>query len=166
MMLSRDVATPYFAVKRLVQAFLLSSVLLHNQTLAATDDSDCAIVLSADDAMRFSSTEILAKKSCPIISLTLHHTGRLPRASMGHNWVLTKEADFRGVVSDGVMAGPANSYILEGDSRVVAVTKLIGGGESTTVSFPTEKMETSERYIFFCSYPGHWGIMKGTFLLT
>ncbi len=165
-MLVQGTAGPYSIVKAILPVILGFSVVLHNQSYAETDDADCAVVLSADDAMRFSSAEIVAKQSCSVISLTLHHTGRLPRASMGHNWVLTKEVDFRGVVSDGVMAGSANSYIAEGDSRVVAFTKLIGGGESTTISFSTEKMKASERYVFFCSYPGHWGIMKGTFLLT
>ena len=127
---------------------------------------DCSLVISAGDAMQFSSTEIVATQSCAVITVTLMHTGKLPASGMGHNWVLTREADFRGVVSDGVDAGASNNFILERDSRVLAFTRMIGGGESTAVSFSTENMKTSEKYIFFCSYPGHWGIMKGTFLLT
>ena len=127
---------------------------------------DCSLVISAGDAMQFSSTEIVATQSCAIITVTLMHTGKLPASGMGHNWVLTREADFRGVVSDGVDSGASNNFILKGDSRVLAFTRMIGGGESTAVSFSTENMKTSEKYIFFCSYPGHWGIMKGTFLLT
>ena len=108
----RGSVRPYSIVKGILQVILGLSVVLHNQTFADTEDTDCFVVLSADGAMRFSSAEIVAKQSCSVISLTLHHTGRLPRASMGHNWVLTKEVDFRGVVSDGVMAGSANRYIV------------------------------------------------------
>ena len=132
----------------------------------AVIEPDCSVEISAGDAMQFSSTEIVATQSCAVITVTLMHTGKLPASGMGHNWVLTREADFRGVVSDGVDAGASNNFILEGDSRVLAFTRMIGGGESTAVSFSTENMKTSEKYIFFCSYPGHWGIMKGTFLLT
>ena len=85
---------------------------------------------------------------------------------MGHNWVLTRESDFRGVISDGIDAGASNNFIKEGDPRVLAFTRMIGGGETTAVSFSTKNIEAGEKYIFFCSYPGHWGIMKGTFLLS
>ena len=127
---------------------------------------DCSLVISAGDAMQFNSTKILVRESCAIITVTLMHTGKLPASGMGHNWVLTRETDFRGVVSDGLNAGASNNFLLEGDSRVLAFTKMIGGGESTAVSFSTESIKVGEKYTFFCSYPGHWGIMKGTFLLT
>ena len=63
---------------------------------------DCSLVISAGDAMQFSSTEIVATQSCAVITVTLMHAGKLPASGMGHNWVLTREADFRGVVSNGV----------------------------------------------------------------
>ena len=127
---------------------------------------DCSLVISAGDAMQFSSTEIFVRESCAIITVTLMHTGKLPASGMGHNWVLTRETDFRGVISDGLNAGASNNFLLEGDARVLAFTKMIGGGESTAVSFSTKSIKVGEKYTFFCSYPGHWGIMKGTFLLT
>ena len=40
---------------------------------------------------------------------------------------------------------------------------MIGGGETTAVSFSTTGIEVGEKYTFFCSYPGHWGIMKDVF---
>ncbi|MDG1988101.1 MAG: azurin [Halieaceae bacterium] len=127
---------------------------------------DCSLVITAGDAMQFSSTELVVTESCAVITVTLMHTGKLPALGMGHNWVLTREADFRGVVSDGVDAGGSNNFILEGDSRVLAFTKMIDGGGSTAVRFSTKNIKTGEKYIFFYSYPDHWGIMKRTFLLT
>ena len=132
----------------------------------AVIEPDCSVEISAGDSMQFSSNEIVVKESCAVITLTLIHTGKLPAAGMGHNWVLTRESDFRGVVSDGIDAGASNNFIKEGDPRVLAFTRMIGGGETTAVSFSTKSIEVGKKYIFFCSYPGHWGIMKGTFLLS
>ena len=132
----------------------------------AVIEPDCSVEISAGDAMQFSSTEIVLKESCAVITVTLIHTGKLPAAGMGHNWVLTRKSDFRGVISDGIDAGASNDFIKEGDPRVLAFTRLIGGGETAAVSFSTRGIEVGEKYIFFCSYPGHWGIMKGTFLLS
>ena len=129
-------------------------------------DPECSVEISAGDAMQFSSTEVVVKESCAVITVTLIHTGKLPAAGMGHNWVLTREADFRGVISDGIDAGASNNFIKEGDPRVLAFTRMIGGGETTAVSFSTTGIEVGEKYTFFCSYPGHWGIMKGTFSLS
>ncbi len=84
---------------------------------------------------------------------------------MGHNWVLTTEADFKGVAMDGGSAGLKNNYLKEGDTRVLAATAIIGGGESTSVTFSTDGLTAGTAYTFFCSFPGHWGIMKGTFTL-
>ena len=83
--------------------------------------------------------------------------------AMGHNWVLTKTADMAGVASDGATASVANDHIKPGDARVIAHTKIVGGGESTTITFPTSALKKGEAYSFFCSFPGHSSIMKGAF---
>ena len=51
---------------------------------------DCSLVISAGDAMQFSSTEIVATQSCAAITVTLMHTGKLPASGMGHNFFLFK----------------------------------------------------------------------------
>jgi len=43
---------------------------------------------------------------------------------------------------------------------------LIGGGQSTTVAIPVGKLKAGESYAFFCSFPGHSSIMRGTISLT
>ena len=37
----------------------------------------------------------------------------------------------------GQKAGVVNDYLMDGDKRIIAATKLIGGGESTSVTFDT-----------------------------
>jgi azurin len=82
---------------------------------------------------------------------------------MGHNWVLTKTADLTPVATDGMGAGFAANHVKPGDARVIAFTKIVGGGQTTSVKFPTSKLKKGEAYSFFCSFPGHYSIMRGTF---
>jgi azurin len=85
---------------------------------------------------------------------------------MGHDWVLTKTADVASVANAGMNAGLVNNYQKPGDSRIVAATKVIGGGESTTVRFSTARLDAGVSYSYFCSAPGHFSIMKGRFVLN
>ena len=85
---------------------------------------------------------------------------------MGHNWVLTKTADVQAVAADGIPAGVANQYVKTGDTRVIAHTKVLGPGESDSVTFSVKKLTATDSYTFFCSFPGHSGIMKGTLKLV
>jgi len=46
---------------------------------------------------------------------------------------------------------------------VLAATEVIGGGESTTITFSLDALDPAGDYQFFCSFPGHYGLMKGAF---
>lgn len=121
----------------------------------------CDVTISSDDAMKFSTGSIAIAADCTEVRVTLKHTGKLPVTAMGHNWVLTETAAFQPVAIAGPAAGPAAGYLLKGDERVIANTKMIGGGESASVTFPTAKLKKGGDYTFFCSFPGHWTQMKG-----
>ncbi len=127
--------------------------------------NDCAITVVSNDMMQFDKKAISVSKSCKDFTVTLEHSGKLPKTAMGHNIVITKAADARAVATDGMSAGIDNSYVKSGDSRVIALTKVIGGGESTSVTFPVSKLSAGEKYKFFCSFPGHIGIMIGDLTL-
>ncbi len=85
---------------------------------------------------------------------------------MGHNWVLAKDADVKALAGDSAKAGPAKDYLNDGDPRIIAHTKLVGGGESDSVTFDVSKLSADEKYTFFCSFPGHWAVMKGELKLN
>lgn len=140
---------------------LLAAVLMSAPTLA----NDCEITVVSNDMMQFDKKAITVNKTCKEVKLTLSHSGKMPKTAMGHNWVLTKAADARPVATDGMTAGIDNSYVKPGDARVIAFTKVIGGGESTTITFPVSKLAAGEKYKFFCSFPGHIGIMIGDLTL-
>lgn len=122
---------------------------------------NCSVKLSGDDVMKFDSKEVSVSASCPSITVELVHAGKLPVTAMGHNVVITKTADVVGVAKDGIKAGAANAYVPAGDARVIASTKLVGGGESTKITFPGKALSAGGDYTFFCSFPGHSTLMKG-----
>jgi azurin len=85
---------------------------------------------------------------------------------MGHNWVLAKTADLQGIQNDGNVAGMSGGYLKDGDSRILAATNIIGGGESTSITFATESLETDGNYSFFCTVMSHSVVMKGAFTIS
>lgn len=121
----------------------------------------CALSIGSDDAMRFDKNELRVAADCTRVQLTLAHTGRQRAGAMGHNWVLTRTADYRPVAIAGGRARLADSYLPPDDKRVIAHTRVIGGGETTTVTFPTAGLVRGGDYTFFCSFPGHWNVMRG-----
>jgi azurin len=127
---------------------------------------NCTISLKGDDAMKFDQKEATVSAACATITVELAHTGKLPAAAMGHNVVISKTADMAGVSRDAIKAGVANNYVPAGDARVIAHTKLIGGGETTKVTFPGKALTAGGDYSFYCSFPGHSTMMKGKLVVT
>lgn len=122
---------------------------------------NCTIDLKGSDGMKFDQQSVTVSSSCETITIKLEHVGKLPEQSMGHNVVISPTAFFQAAAQDGMKAGPQNNYVQPDDERVIAFTEMIGGGESTTASFPGSKLKAGEAYTFYCSFPGHWAIMKG-----
>lgn len=131
----------------------------------AAAPADCKVQVEGNDAMQFNKKEIVVPKSCKSFTVELKHAGKLPKQAMGHNWVLSKTADAANVAKDGIPAGLDKQYVKPGDARVIAATKVLGPGESDSVSFDVSKLAAGESYTFFCSFPGHSGVMKGVLKL-
>lgn len=123
---------------------------------------NCSTDIEVGDAIQYSTNAIVVDKSCKDFTVNLAHTGKLAKNVMGHNWVLSLSGDVQGIATDGMQAGLENNYIKPGDTRVIAHTKVIGGGEKTSVTFPLSKLDPKTAYMFFCSFPGHWAAMQGT----
>lgn len=125
----------------------------------------CKLEISGTDAMQYDKKELAIAADCKLVQLTLRHSGRLPISAMGHNWVLTRTADMMPVNNAGLTAGLARNHVPPGDKRVIAFTAVLGGGQSTSISFPTTGLVKGGDYTFFCSFPGHIGLMRGKFLV-
>lgn len=132
---------------------------------AAPEAGNCAVTVEATDTMQFNTKDIQVSKACKEFTVTLKHTGTLPKEGMGHNIVIAKAEDLDGVLKDGTGAGINADYVKADDARVVAHTKLIGGGEEASVTFDPAKLAGGE-YKFACSFPGHSSLMVGTVSLV
>ena len=143
-------------------ALLVAAALLMSTQLQA---KTCELSIDSTDQMTFTSNELKVDADCTEVKLTLNHVGKMAKNVMGHNWVLTKTPDYMPVAQDGMKAGADNDYLVTDDARIIAHTALIGGGESDSVTFSLEGLEAGGDYTFFCSFPGHWAIMKGKFVI-
>lgn len=141
--------------------YVLAPILMAGFAAQAMAD-DCSVTIDGTDAMKYDKNEIVVNKSCKEFTINLTHSGKLARNVMGHNVVITKTADVSAVARDAMSAGLDNQYVKSGDDRVIVFTDIIGGGEKTSKSFSVDKLKAGEDYTFFCSFPGHVSLMKGT----
>ncbi len=125
----------------------------------------CDVSITGNDAMQFNLKSIVVPKTCKTFTVNLSHIGKQPKATMGHNWVLAETRNVNPVAADGLKAGLANDYIKKADNRIIAHTKLIGGGEKTSVTFDVSKLSDTKKYTYMCIFPGHTGLMRGTLTL-
>jgi azurin len=142
---------------------VVSVLLLGANVSTQAADKVCKLEITGNDMMQYDKKELSAAADCTQIEVTLKHVGKLPASAMGHNWVLTKSADAAAVASAGLTAGLKNNHVPPDDKRVIAHTKVVGGGESATVTFPASALKKGESYSYECTFPGHSSIMKGTF---
>lgn len=141
---------------------LLTAVALVALFPLTTLADECELVIEGTDQMSFSAKKMTAPASCETVKVTLKHTGSLAKDMMGHNWVLTRKDDMQAIIKAGAAAGLDNDYLPQGDDRIIAATEVIGGGETAEVEFSTADLQ-GEKLTFFCSFPGHSGMMKGSF---
>jgi azurin len=118
------------------------------------------VVLNSNDAMLFDK-KVIKVNSGEKVTLTLNHVGKMGKNFMGHNFVLLKkDVDVDDFAQRAIQARD-NEYIPEGD-EIIVTTKMLGGGESDTVVFDAPE---PGKYIFICTFPGHYQLMQGEFIV-
>lgn len=150
----------YTPLTRYSLAMLASAICAIQQPVFAAEP--CEVTVEATDAMTFTTKEIVIPKSCKAFSIHLKHTGTMSKTIMGHNLVVSKQADQQAVLQDGMKAGASQSFIKAQDARVLAFTPIIGGGEQASTTLSPAKLDAAGNYVFFCSFPGHASMMKGS----
>ena len=127
----------------------------------------CNIDVKVGDNMNFVPAAIkVSAAACKTVTINLAHTGSLPRNAMGHNWVLSDTKDAQAAAQEGWSAGLDSQYLKPSDVRVIASTKIVGGGESDSVSFNLSELKVGGDYTFFCSFVGHFAMMQGKFTIV
>ena len=130
-------------------------------TYKSSEKTITEIVIEGNDKMQFNLSEIKVKAGTTV-KLTLKHVGKLPKQAMGHNFVLLKKGVEMKDFAMTAMKARDNDYIPQSTENVIAYTDLIGGGESTTIEF---EAPAKGEYTFICSFPGHFSLMNGTFIV-
>ena len=119
------------------------------------------ITIEGNDQMRFNLDEIKVKEG-DLVELTLKHVGELDVKIMGHNFVLLKPGTDINDFAKKAMKAKDNDYIPVDSPNVIVHTKMIGGGEETSITFDAPAPGT---YEFVCSFPGHVALMNGKFIV-
>ena len=130
--------------------------------IVVDDGTTATINLTANDAMQFNTAEIRIATG-RTIKLNLKHVGKMPAEMMGHNFVLLAQGtDISAFSAAGVTAKDTDYIAKAMADKVIAKTKLLGGGESDAIEF---KAPAPGTYDFICTFPGHSGIMKGKLIV-
>lgn len=122
------------------------------------------IKITGNDQMKFSIESIKARPGQPL-KVIFENIGTVPKASMGHNWVLIKKGTDAAAFAEAGFASAGNDYINPDDNgKVLAKTAILGPGESETITInaPSEPGE----YPYLCTFPGHFAVgMKGVLVV-
>ena len=119
------------------------------------------ILITSDDYMKFDTRKITVR-SGKIVKLTLKHIGQLDVQVMGHNFVLLKKKVDLIEFANKAATARDNQYIPVGSDEVIVYTDMIGGGQETAIEFLPPEPGV---YDFICSFPGHYAMMKGKFIV-
>lgn len=147
--------------KLMTTAVLFSSLGMASMVNAKS----CELEINSNDKMQFDQSELKVGADCSTVKLTLNHTGTMAKNVMGHNWVLSLSTDMQTIATAGMTAGLEKEYLPADQSQVIAATDVIGGGENTSITFDVSGLSADKEYTFFCSFPGHWSLMKGKFII-
>ena len=131
----------------------------------AAPGAECAIDVEGRPGKQFGPDHIVVPATCQDFTVRLIHTGKNSKEKAGHNWVLTRTEDIDAVMVDGIKAGADHEFLAPGDSRILARTPMLGGGETATVTFPVSRLRAGQSYTYYCSFPAHAQHMRGTLAL-
>ena len=123
--------------------------------------NDSKVILNSFDNMIYDKNKIEVNIGKNIV-LTLNHKGKVSKEFMGHNFVLLKKGVNVDEYAKKAVLAKSNDYIPNSD-EAIAYTKMLGGGESTTISFLAPEAGT---YNYICTFPGHYMMMRGELIVN
>lgn len=118
-------------------------------------------VIEASDNMMYNLNRMEAV-SGQTVRVTLKNVGTMPVEQMGHNWTLLKAGVDAAAYGGKAMLQKDNGYQVPGSEDVIVNTSMLGPGEEETVEFTAPAPGI---YKYVCTFPGHYGSMKGTFIV-
>ena len=123
--------------------------------------SNCEIKIEGSDMMKYDVAEITLDSSCDQTKISLKHAGKLPINAMGHNVVIVEEKNLSKITQQiDFSLGVEKGYLPESED-IIFISAMVGGGETTELEMDMSKLDKTKSYVFFCSFPGHWALMRG-----
>jgi azurin len=123
-------------------------------TVTVTDH----IKLDGTDEMKYDRT-LFKVKAGQKITLDFKNIGKQPAAAMSHNVVILQQGTDVQALGEAAIPAAATEHIPASMSTdVIAHTKLLGPGESDEITFT---LTDAGVYDLICTFPGHFGTMKG-----
>jgi len=123
--------------------------------------ADQKITVTGNDLMQFDLKEFTVSAG-EQVTLEFKNVGKMPKIAMGHNLVLLK-AGVSGIQFGqkvlGMGASATNPLPEASKEDVLAATKLLGPGESDTITFTAPSEPGVHQYV--CTFPGHFAMMRG-----
>lgn len=118
--------------------------------------------LTGGDDMKFNLKNIVAKEG-DLIKINFQNIGKMPKAAMGHNFVLLKPGIDVAFFATRAMASKHDDYIPADEmDKIIIHSKLLGPGEKDIIEFTAPAKGT---YKFICSFPGHYMSMQGNLIV-
>ena len=112
------------------------------------------IEITCNNGLEFSVPTIEANGG-EVLTVKLTNVGDAPKNSMGHNWVLLgRGANPVQFVESGAPHQATDFIAPEEAFHVLAKTKILGPGESESVTFSAPK--ETDFYYYVCTFPGHY----------
>ena len=131
------------------------------EKIPMNNPDDFKVILNSFDNMIYDKNKIEVNSGKNIV-LTLNHKGKVSKEFMGHNFVLLKKGVNVDEYAKKAVLAKSNDYIPDSD-ETIAYTKMLGGGESTTISFVAPEAGI---YNYICSFPGHYMMMRGELIVN
>jgi azurin len=122
------------------------------------------IELTGTEQMKFDKTELAARPG-EKLHVVLKAVGAMPKAVMGHNFVLLKPGASALEINNAAFNARATDFIPESmKDQILAFTPLAGAGETVEVTFNAPAKPGS--YTYLCTFPGHFAMgMRGTLVV-
>jgi azurin len=109
--------------------------------------------ISADDTMKYSVAAFEVRPGQKI-SITLTNKGTTLKTAGGHDLVVLQKNTNVSKFLEAASMEAIHDYVAPGSKKdVLASTKLLGPGETDTVTFTAPYVPAD--YDFVCSFPGH-----------
>jgi azurin len=147
-----------------MKTLLISLITLAATALGATAQDAVKLEITGNDQMQYDKKELTVTEG-EKVTLTLKHIGKLPKAAMGHNVVILKAGTAIPTFAMKCAPAAATDYIPQDEESkklIIAHTDMVGGGETTSVTFTAP---AAGEYPYLCTFPGHFGLMTGKLIV-